>query len=129
MVIPPSRAMPMTFRASAPVPEAITKWEDTQNKGEGRHKNGSEARFGCLYSSIKKGQSVFKFVIGKFHDQNGIFSCHSNQHDKGDLRKDVVLETHAKEAGDPQEGQGTKNGKGCSQQNGKGQAPTLILRR
>ena len=38
------------------------------------------------------------FVLGKFHNQNGIFCRKANQHDQSDLEVNVVFQTAYRDA-------------------------------
>src|SRR5277367_422199 len=77
------------YRASA---AGTPEGHATEDECEGSHKDWAETKLGAFQCRVYKRLTFFEFQFGKFHNQDGVLGCETNQHDQTNLRVDVVLE-------------------------------------
>ncbi len=51
----------------------------TENESEGGHQNRAQTESGSFQRGVGKGLSLFKLVLGEFHDKNGVFGGQADE--------------------------------------------------
>src|SRR5579863_6146552 len=51
-----------------------------ENEGEGGHENGTQSQAGTFESGIDERFAFFILILGKFDDEDGVFSGETDQH-------------------------------------------------
>ena len=88
--IPPNTPVPMEFRLAAPAPDGDHKRKHTQNKGHRGHDDRPETKLRRFERGITQRLARSVALIGKFDDQDRVFSGQPDQRHQPDLKIDVI---------------------------------------
>jgi len=100
------------------------EWEASEDEGQRRHDDGTEAQASCPKGGFRNTLTAFVVGLCEFDDEDGVLGGEANQHDQTDGRKDVVFKQSYMEC-DVR----SKNRDGSAEENAKGQCPARIERR
>src|SRR6266851_3288760 len=105
-----------------------------QNECERSHQDWAKPQTRSFEGRVRQGLTLFILFLRKFHDQNRVLCCQSNQHHQADLRIDIAFDLHhiarqkcgEKCSAQPQNEECTEYRDGCTEKHAKGKRPTFV---
>ncbi len=89
--MPLKTAVPSARRISAAGPIGQHQRNNAENKGEGGHQNRTQPQPAGLDGRVRPVQAGVLPLPGEFDDQDGVLAGQPDQHDKADLRENIVV--------------------------------------
>src|SRR5882762_9322133 len=106
------------------------KWHAAQEERQGGHQNRAQAQLGAFQSGFDERLALFLMLqFGELHDQDGVLSGESDEHDQANLCVNIVLKGEACKSTKIQGEESSKDGYWHANEHTERQSPALVKRR
>ena len=97
--MPLNTEVPSAWRISSPRAFSNQERHHTQDKGEGGHEDRSQAQATRLNDGADAVLTAFLGGTRELDNEDSVLAGQAHQHDKADLRQDVIVQTAQTDAG------------------------------
>ena len=101
--MPLNTAVPKARRISPPAPSASTSGTTPKIKAKEVIKNRTQPQPAGFDGGFGADQAGVLFLFGEFDDENGVLAGQADQHDKSDLRENIIVHAARPDAQDGKE--------------------------
>ena len=130
MSMPEKTAMPITLRASAPAPDAVSSGTTPRMNAKAVIRIGRKRSLAALQRRFDERLPLVDLHLRELDDQNRVLRGQTDEHDQADLREDVVHVARPEvQACEPEPEIRAEGRERRAQEDAERQPPALVLRR